>query len=91
MTNFLIFIELLVTIIMGLYFYNALKDHKTNKVTIDKENKKEMDNLKKMRNISLTEPLTEKSRPSTFEEIIGQEKGIKALQAALVVLIHSMS
>lgn len=83
MTNFLIFIELLVTIIMGLYFYNALKDHKTNKVTIDKENKKEMDNLKKMRNISLTEPLTEKSRPSTFEEIIGQEKGIKALQAAL--------
>lgn len=83
MTNFLIFIELLVTVIMGLYFYNAIKGQQSSKVVIDKENKKEMDKLKNMRNISLTEPLTEKSRPSTFEEIIGQEKGIKALQAAL--------
>lgn len=83
MTNFLIFIELLVTVIMGLYFFNALKGQQGSKVVVDKENKKEMENLRKLRNINLTEPLTEKSRPSTFEEIIGQEKGIKALQAAL--------
>ena len=31
----------------------------------------------------MTQPLTEKSRPSKFEEIIGQENGIKALKAAL--------
>ena len=42
-----------------------------------------MEKLLKMRSISLTEPLTEKSRPSNFEEIIGQEEGIKALQAAI--------
>ncbi|MFL0267262.1 ATP-dependent protease LonB [Candidatus Clostridium radicumherbarum] len=83
MTNFLIFIELLVTVIMGLYFFNALKGQQSSKVVVDKENKKEMEKLRKLRNINLTEPLTEKSRPSTFEEIIGQEKGIKALQAAL--------
>jgi Lon-like ATP-dependent protease len=68
---------------MGLYFFNALKGQQTNKVVIDRESRKEMDNLKKLRNIKLSEPLTEKSRPTTFEQIIGQEKGIKALQAAL--------
>lgn len=36
-----------------------------------------------MKQIKLTEPLTEKSRPKSFKEIIGQEKGIKALQAAI--------
>jgi ATP-dependent Lon protease len=83
MTNFLIFIQLFATIVMGLYFFNALKGQQSNKVVIDKENKKEMDKLKNLRSISLTEPLTERSRPTTFGEIIGQEKGIKALQAAI--------
>ena len=36
-----------------------------------------------MREISLTEPLSEKTRPTKFEDIIGQEEGIKALKAAL--------
>lgn len=83
MTNMLILVQFVFTIIMGLYFFNALKGQQTNKVVIDKESRKEMDNLKKLRNIKLSEPLTEKSRPTTFEQIIGQEKGIKALQAAL--------
>ncbi|MCY6484444.1 ATP-dependent protease LonB [Clostridium aestuarii] len=76
-------VSLVVTIIMGLYFFNALKGQSNNKMVINKESKKEMDKLAKMKNIKLTEPLTEKSRPTTFEEIIGQEKGIKALQAAI--------
>ena len=71
------------TIIIGLYFFNALKGQQSNKVVINKENQKEIDKLKKMKSISLSMPLTEKSRPSSFEEIIGQEKGIKALQAAI--------
>ena len=36
-----------------------------------------------MRRIKLTEPLTEKSRPISFDDIIGQEEGIKALKAAI--------
>ena len=79
----LMIIELVVTIVMGLYFFNAIKGQQSRKVTIDKENKKEMEKLRKLREIKLTEPLTEKSRPASFSEIIGQEKGIKALQAAL--------
>ncbi|MBE6055693.1 AAA family ATPase, partial [Clostridium sp.] len=83
MTQTLILIEIFFTVIMGLYFMNALKSQKSNKVVIEKENKKEIDTLKKLRSIKLTEPLTEKSRPSSFDEIIGQENGIKALKAAI--------
>ena len=30
-----------------------------------------------MRGVTLTVPLTEKSRPSSFQEVVGQDKGIK--------------
>ena len=82
-TNILMIIQLFFTIVIGLYFFNALKSQQSSKVVVNKENKKEMEKLRKMKSISLTEPLTEKSRPTTFEEVIGQEKGIKALQAAI--------
>lgn len=61
----------------------AAKTQKSKSVVIDRENTKEMNNLNKLKQISLTVPLTEKSRPSSFDEVIGQEKGIKALKAAL--------
>lgn len=83
MTDTLIIIEMFFTIVMGLYFFNALKSQQSSKIVIDKENRKEAEELRKMRSIKLTEPLTEKSRPTSFEEVIGQEKGIKALQAAI--------
>lgn len=83
MTEILVIIQMFFTIVMGLYFFNALKGQQSAKVVIDKDNRKESEQLKRLRSIHLTEPLTEKSRPSKFEEIIGQEKGIKALQAAL--------
>lgn len=83
MAEILVVIQFFISLIMGLYFFTALKGQQKNRVVIDKENKKEMDKLKRMRNIKLTEPLAERSRPSSFEEIIGQEKGIKALKAAL--------
>ncbi len=76
-------IQLLVTIVMGIYFFNALKGQKSSKITINKENTKEIEKLRKLKSICLTEPLTEKSRPRNFEDIIGQEKGIKALKAAI--------
>ncbi|GAA0748423.1 ATP-dependent protease LonB [Clostridium oceanicum] len=83
MTQTLLLIEIFFTVVMGLYFMNALKSQRSSKVVVEKENKKEIDKLKKLRAIKLTEPLTERSRPSSFEEIIGQENGIKALQAAI--------
>ncbi|NLP28704.1 MAG: AAA family ATPase, partial [Clostridia bacterium] len=83
MINILIIVQFFFTIVMGIYFLNALKGQTSNKVIIDKENKKEMEKLRKMRALSLTEPLAEKSRPVSYEEIVGQEDGVKALKSAL--------
>lgn len=82
-TGIAIFIQLFFGIVIGLYFWNLLKNQRTQKVSIDKESRKEMDQLRKMRSISLSEPLSERVRPSSFKDIVGQEDGIKALKAAL--------
>lgn len=70
-------------IVIGLYFWNLLRQQHTNRAAIDKESRKEMEKLMRLNRISLTEPLSERTRPSTFEEIVGQEEGLKALRAAI--------
>ncbi|GIN55947.1 ATP-dependent protease LonB [Lederbergia ruris] len=82
-TAIIMMIQLFFGIIIGLYFLNLLMNQRSQKVTIDKESKKEMDHLRKMRGIKLTEPLAERVRPANFSDIVGQEDGIKALKAAL--------
>ncbi|MGP4080593.1 ATP-dependent protease LonB [Pseudalkalibacillus sp. R45] len=82
-TGIALIIQLFFGIIIGLYFWNLLRNQRTQKVSIDKESRKEMDQLRRLRSISLTEPLSEKVRPSRFDEIIGQAEGIRALKAAL--------
>ena len=76
-------IQLFFGIVIGLYFLNLLKGQRTQKVSIDRDSKKEMDQLRSMRAIRLTEPLAEKVRPISFKDIVGQEDGIKSLKAAL--------
>jgi len=76
-------IQFFFTLIIGLYFLNLLKSQQGNKSAIEKESKKELDKLKRLREIKLTEPLSEKTRPASLKDIVGQEKGIKALRAAL--------
>jgi Lon-like ATP-dependent protease len=83
LTTVIMTIQLFFAIIIGLYFMNLLKSQQGNKVAVEKESKKELENLRRLREISLTEPLSEKTRPTRFEDIIGQEEGIRALQAAL--------
>ena len=82
-TGIALLIQLFFGIVIGLYFWNLLKGQRNQKVSIDRESKKEMDQLKKMRDISLSEPLSERVRPSSFQDIVGQEDGIKSLKAAL--------
>ncbi len=82
-TSIALFIQLFFGIIIGLYFWNLLKNQRTQKVSIDRESKKEMEELRKMRSISLSEPLSERVRPASFDDIVGQEDGIKSLKAAL--------
>ncbi|OFH98083.1 Lon protease 2 [Clostridium acetireducens DSM 10703] len=83
MINIILIIQMFFNIVIGIYFLNALKKQQSNKIIIDKESKKEMEKLNKLRKIKLTEPLSEKSRPTSFKEVIGQNKGIKTLKAAL--------
>lgn len=83
MAEVLVILQIITMLVFIYYIVNSNKGPNNNKVVIERENIKEMDKLKKMRSIQLTEPLTEKSRPASFDEIIGQEDGIKALKAAL--------
>jgi len=84
MANILMILQIIVLVLMVYVLCNSInKPQKNREIVIDRENTKELNKLNKLRQISLSKPLTEKSRPSTFDEIIGQEKGIKALKAAL--------
>lgn len=82
-SQILVILNLIFTAIIGIYFYNLLKGQQTTKISIERESRKEIEKLQRMREIKLTEPLAEKTRPSSFEEVIGQARGIKALKAAL--------
>lgn len=81
--NVLSLIQIFFAIVIGLYFLNLLKTQQGSKIAIDRESRKEMEKLQQLRQISLTEPLAEKTRPSSFGEIVGQSDGLKALRAAL--------
>ncbi|OIQ12099.1 ATP-dependent protease LonB [Neomoorella thermoacetica] len=77
------FVQIFFAVVIGLYFWNLLRNQQGSRVAVERESRKELEKLQRMREISLTEPLAEKTRPSTFAEIIGQEEGLKALRAAL--------
>jgi len=81
--NIFFIIQFLFSIVIGLYFLNLLKSQQVSKSAIEKESKKEIEKLRKLREIKLTEPLSEKTRPKTLDDIVGQEQGLKALRAAL--------
>lgn len=83
MTQLLIVIQLFFAVVIGLYFLNLLKGQQGNKIALEKESTKEMEKLLRMRDIKLTKPLSEVTRPSDFGEIIGQGNGVKALRAAI--------
>ncbi|HOJ77763.1 MAG TPA: ATP-dependent protease LonB [Bacillota bacterium] len=83
LTNILGLVNLFFAIVIGLYFWNLLRSQQGNKVAVDREARKEMEKLQRLRRISLTEPLSEKTRPVNFNEIIGQDAGLKSLRAAL--------
>lgn len=77
------FIQIFFIIVIGFYFWNLLRNQQGTRVAVDREARKELEKIQRLRRISLTEPLSEKTRPTRFEEIIGQEEGLKALRAAL--------
>lgn len=76
-------IQVFFAVVIGLYFWNLLKTQNSNRHAIERESRKELDKLRRMRAISLSEPLSEKTRPVSLDDIVGQRDGLKALRAAL--------
>ncbi|HHX60567.1 MAG TPA: ATP-dependent protease LonB [Epulopiscium sp.] len=76
-------IPLFCSIVMIIYFMSLLKGKKKVRKSIMIDDTKEQQKLNNMRKISLTMPLSETTRPTSFEEIIGQDRGLLALKAAI--------
>src|SRR5690606_23870468 len=70
-------------VVIGLYFLNLLRARQTSRSAIERESRKEMEKLRKMKQISLTEPRAEKTRPAALDDSIGPETGLKGLGTAL--------
>jgi Lon-like ATP-dependent protease len=83
LTMVLALVQLFFAVVIGLYFWNLLRSQQTSKTAVDKESKRELERLARLRSISLSEPLSERTRPSSVEDIIGQEEGLRALRAAI--------
>lgn len=81
--SILMVVQVFFAVVIGIYFWNLLRNQKSNRSAVDRESRKEMDKLRKLRSISLTKPLTEKTRPAAIADIVGQREGLRALKAAL--------
>jgi Lon-like ATP-dependent protease len=83
LTQTFLIIQFFFSVIIGIYFLNLLKSQQGNKSAIEKESRKELEKLHRLKEIKLSEPLSEKTRPVSITDIVGQEQGLKALRAAL--------
>lgn len=82
-TVLLMLLQIVFSIIIGIYFWNLLRNQQTSRSAVDRESRKEVEKLAKLRRMKLTEPLAEKTRPASLEEIVGQTDGVRALRAAI--------
>ncbi len=83
MAEFTAAVQLIFTIIIGMYFFMRLRNESGNEKAAVQDGKREAERINRMRHISLTEPLTEAARPTEMSGIIGQDNGVRALKAAL--------
>lgn len=79
----LIITQLFLTLVMGIYFFNMLKTQHSSKSGFEGDSAKELEKLHRLKQVKLSRPLSEKTRPASLAEVLGQEDGIKALRAAL--------
>ncbi len=79
----LLLIQLTVTVVTGIFFYTQLRSQQKSSAPRQREDGREMEKLRSMQAVKLTEPLNEHVRPRTFEDIVGQEEGVRSLMAIL--------
>ncbi|MCK9478024.1 MAG: ATP-dependent protease LonB [Firmicutes bacterium] len=76
-------VQFVLSVIMLFYFFGMVKTKTDSKRSIEYESKKELLKLRNLRQIKLTKPLSEVTRPTSLNEIVGQAQGLKALRAAI--------
>jgi Lon-like ATP-dependent protease len=76
-------VQFIFAVIIGLYFWNLLKNQQGKKTVIFKESEKENSKLKQMRSIKLSEPLSSLTRTNNLNDVVGQKEGIDMLRSAL--------
>ncbi len=76
-------VQFVFAVVIGLYFWNLLRTQQGTRVAIQRESRKELDRLARLRSIALSEPLSERTRPRTLGDLVGQAEGVRALRAAL--------
>ncbi len=82
MTLLLTAMQLLLTLVVGLYVFRQLRRDREAHPT-RREGRAEMEHVRHLRSIRLSQPLNEAVRPRSFAEIVGQEEGVRALRAVL--------
>ena len=83
LSGILIGVQLFFSCIIGIYFFLQLKNQTTSKSNIYKDSMIKWEKIQALRKISLTPPLSEKVRPKSEKDIIGQDDGLQALKIAL--------
>ena len=83
MAFILLLIQITATVVVGVYFYRQLKRDRQTQPVMRRESAREMERLRQLRAIRLSEPLGERVRPRSFDDIVGQKEGIRALTAIL--------
>jgi Lon-like ATP-dependent protease len=81
--SILTYVQFFFAVVIGLYFWNLLRSQQGTRTAVLRESRKEIERLQQLREIALTEPLASKTRPTRFEDIVGQAEGLRALRAAL--------
>ena len=75
--------QLIFTFIAGMYFFQNIRFSNNSKAIFNSDFRDREEKLLKLKSIKLTEPLSEKTRPKSLDDIKGQDDGIKALRSAL--------
>lgn len=83
MTELLLVTQIAFLVIMGFYLVSTRKAETEKKNAVEGNARMRAAELHKLRDISLTEPLSEKTRPKCMQDIVGQQEGISVLNAAL--------
>uniref|UniRef100_UPI0028A11B0A ATP-binding protein n=1 Tax=Anaerotignum sp. TaxID=2039241 RepID=UPI0028A11B0A len=81
--NVLTIVQILFFGMGAYYFFTRVRKKQLKGEFSPAENSRQLEELDGMRQQKLTVPLAEQTRPKDLAEIIGQEKAIKALRAAL--------